>query len=86
MSAVLELEYLVLGIIRGLGMIGDAFAGFINWLLNDFLGFGLPAWVGKIVMICVTAFTLWRLSKNLPLIIVGVAAVAALFIVFGSYF
>lgn len=76
----------MLGIIHGLGMIGDAVAGLVNWLFNDFLSFGLPAWIGKIIVICVTAFTLWRMSKNLPLIIVGVAAVAALFIIFGSYF
>ena len=80
------IEEFVLGIIRGLGMIGDAVAGLVTWLMNDLLGFGLPAWVGKIIVICVTAISLWRLSKNLPLIIVGVAAVAALFIIFGSYF
>jgi len=85
MSAVLELEYLVLGIIRGLGMIGEAFAGFINWLLNDFLGFGLPLWIGKVAVIIVTAFTIWKIQKAIPKYILVATIIAAVFIIFGSY-
>ena len=75
-----------LGLIRGLGMIGEACAGLVNWLLNDLLGLGAPSWVGKIAVICVTALTIWKLQKALPKYILIVTIIAACFIVFGSYF
>jgi len=85
MGAVDEIILLVHGILVGLGVIGDAFSGAINWFFQVFMGVEMPDWVGRISVLLVTALTLWKIQKSIPKMILFATILAALFMIFGTY-
>jgi hypothetical protein len=82
------LEDVIMGIIGGLGLIGDAIAVAIVAILNYIFGEGVvPPYVGKLFELLAGALTIWTVQKRIPKYLAIASFIAALVIVFGgTYF